>query len=125
MPCNSDYMAANGYEIDCTGDCVVGDEIRFDRAIFSGSWRNPKFAGFEQIIGTIVRDSYGTEKQQHTFTIELKNGETTKIKGRNLYRNGVCRKPWADESKRNAALDEKHNRGDRAREARQIRGEKP
>lgn len=112
------------HTIDCTGDCVVGDEVAFERATFTGSFRNAKFAGFERVIGKIVRDSYGRDKQQHTFTLELaESGELRVIKGRNLYANGVYRKPWADESSRHIAAKEKHQRGDRARKARQIRRE--
>lgn len=117
----STYNGDSEYTLNCTGDCVVGDEIRFDRAKFSGSYRKPKFAGFERVTGKIIRDSYGSEKQQHTFTIELANGSTTRIKGRNLYANSVYRKIWADESQRKNALNEKHTRGDRARKERQIR----
>ena len=109
------------YSIDCTGDAVVGDDVCFERALFGGSFRKPKFLGNETVTGRIVRDSYGSAKQQHTFTIELPNGETTQIKGRNLYRNGCWRQPWADESARAAAIDEKHSRGDDARRARQVR----
>lgn len=109
------------FSICCTGDAVVGDEVRFERAVFGGSFRRPKFAGFELITGKIVRDSYGRDKQQHTFTLELADGATLRIKGRNLYANGVYRRPWADESARQAARDEKHARGDRARAQRDAR----
>jgi hypothetical protein len=109
------------HTINCTGDCVVGDEVAFERATFTGSFRKPKFAGFEMVVGHIVADSYGAEKQQHTFTIEIADGGKTLIKGRNLYKNGVWRKPWADEAARHQAADEKHARGDRARAARQQR----
>lgn len=117
----SDYNGDSEHTICCTGDCVVGDQVSFDRATFSGSYRKPKFAGFERITGTIIRDSYGAAKQQHTFTIELPDGSTTCIKGRNLYANGVWRKPWPNETSRHAALDEKHSRGNCARAARQDR----
>ena len=111
------------YSIDCTGDAVVGDDVCFERAMFGGSFRKPKFLGNETVTGKIVRDSYGSAKQQHTFTIELPNGETTQVKGRNLYRNGCRRKPWADEAARALAIQEKHARGDSARRARELRQE--
>ena len=114
-----EYMES--YSIDCTGDVVVGDEITFERATFTGSWRRPKFAGNETITGKIIRDSYGAAKQQHTFTLELADGSTMTIKGRNIYRNGVKRKPWADESARHDATAEKHQRGDAARRQREVR----
>lgn len=111
----------NDYPIPCTGDCVVGDEVTFERATFTGSWRKPRFAGNETITGKIVKDSYGRDKQQHTFTLELGDGSKLCIKGRNLYRNGTYRKPWADESHRHEATAEKHQRGDRARVQRDQR----
>lgn len=63
---NSIYSGDAEFTINCTGDAVVGDEVRFERATFSGSFRNAKFAGFEMITGKIIRDSYGRDKQQHT-----------------------------------------------------------
>ena len=109
------------FTINCTGNCVVGDFVQFERAVFTGSYRNAKFSHNETVEGEIIRDSYGAEKQQHTFTIQLPNGKTTRIKGRNLYRNGTMRKPWADENERLEALREKHARGDAARAARYSR----
>jgi hypothetical protein len=109
------------YSIEATGDVVRGDEIAFERATFTGSYRRPKFAGNELVVGTVVSDSYGAAKQQHTFTIELENGQKIHIKGRNVYRNGVWRKPWRDESKRDEVADEKHRRGDKARAERDYR----
>lgn len=117
----SEFNGDNEHTIRYTGDAVVGDEVAFERATFTGSFRNAKFAGFERIAGKIIRDSYGAAKQQHTFTIELLGGKTIRIKGRNLYSNGVWRKPWADESLRLAAVAEKHGRGDRARASRRMR----
>jgi hypothetical protein len=109
------------YSIKATGDACVGDEVAFERAIFTGSFRRPKFAGMELVIGKIIADSYGSRKQQHTFTILLQDGRKTFIKGRNLYANGLYRKPWADEKARYAALEEKHARGAAARETREWR----
>jgi len=109
------------YNMDCTGDAVVGDEVRFDRATFSGSYRRPTFDGFELITGKIVKDSYGKERQQHTFTLQLKSGSKIRIKGRNLYKNGLFRKAWAQEEARRDVQSEKHRRGDRARSLRDAR----
>jgi len=95
--------------------------VRFERATFSGSFRNAKFAGFETVTGKIVKDSYGKDKQQHTFTLALEDGSELRIKGRNLYANGTYRKLWADESRRRAAAEEKHARGDSARAIRASR----
>lgn len=74
--------APEDYSIDCTGDCCNGDEIAFFNAGKSD----------ERLYGIIVNDSYGAAKQQHTFTIELLDGEKMMIKGRNLYKMGVLRK---------------------------------
>jgi hypothetical protein len=118
---SSTYKGDNEYHTNCTGDACLGDEVRFERAVFTGSYRAAKFAGYELITGVIVNDSYGAEKQQHTFTLLLPDGSKARIKGRNLYANGLYRKLWADESKRILALNEKHARGDKARNARDIR----
>lgn len=117
----SEYRGDAEYYIDCTGDAVVGDDVRFERATFSGSFRSAKFAGFERITGKIIRDSYGGDKQQHTFTLGLEGGGELRIKGRNLYSNTLYRKPWVNESERLAALAEKHHRGSAARTARNAR----
>lgn len=117
----SNYTGDATYTVRCTGDAVVGDEVRFERATFTGSFRNAKFAGFETVTGKIVKDSYGKDKQQHTFTLALDDGSELRIKGRNLYANGTYRKLWADESRRRAAAEEKHARGDSARAIRASR----
>jgi hypothetical protein len=114
----SSYEGDRTYSICCTGDAVVGDEVRFDRALFGGSWRKPMFVGVELVTGKIIRDNYGVNKQQHTFTLHVggkRTGYEIRIKGRNLYRNGLWRKPWADEAARAAVAKEKHKRGASAR----------
>ncbi len=106
------------FSIDATGDVVTGDHIRFERDMWGGTYRKPKWLGTEVVTGIVVRDSYGTAKQQHTFTIEYypKSGYgQTRIKGRNLYKHGVMRKAWRDESQRDKQADEKHGRGKKAR----------
>ena len=120
----STYSGDDDYHINCTGDCVVGDEVRFERAVFSGSLRRPTFDGFEMVTAKIVKDSYGRAKQQHTFTLETEDGDNIRIKGRNLYRNGVYRKSWEDESARKLSVAEKHQRGDAARTERRQRRER-
>jgi hypothetical protein len=78
----------------------------------------------------VLRESYGGEKQQHTFTLEIlaceghdpiKPGTVTTRKGRNIYRNGTMRAAWPDEAARVTVADEKHIRGDEARSARNLR----
>lgn len=113
----SAYSGDHDYVLNCTGDAVVGDEVRFERATFTGSFRNARFAGFERITAKIAKDSYGAKSQQHTFTLVLTDGEILRIKGRNLYASGLYRKIWPDESARTLVAREKHARGDRAARA--------
>lgn len=111
---------SRAFKVNITGDACVGDIVLFPRKKFSGSYKKPKFEGIELIEGEIIKDSYGADKQQHTFTIKLKDGSETRIKGRNLYDLGL----WAkerDETERQTALDEKHIRGDIARRNREVR----
>jgi len=56
-------------KIDCTGDACVGDYVFFEKAVFTGSYRKPKFSHLKKEEGLIIKDSYGAKKQQHTFTI--------------------------------------------------------
>lgn len=92
------------YNIGCTGNCCTGDEIAFFNAGKTS----------ERIYGKIIAESYGQDKQQHTFTIEVE-GDKMLIKGRNLYKNGVLRKSWKDEKSRKITLEEKYERGNIAR----------
>lgn len=116
--------------IDGTGDIVTGDHIKFTEAVFGGSYKSPKYSGDRTIEAIVTKDSYGQDKQQHTFTMvvvssageeALKPGDTIRRKGRNVYKNGTERLLWKDETQRNAAADEKHSRGDQARAARDQR----
>lgn len=109
------------YPIDCTGDACVGDQVKFERPVYVGKYPRSRFSHMEVIECTIIKDSYGERKQQHTFTIELTDGETMRIKGRNLYKNGTWRKPWTNESEREKMLEDKHARGAMARTAREAR----
>lgn len=120
------------FSIVTTGDVVTGDHIRFEEGVFGGSFKKPKFLGNRTIEGIVIKDSYGADKQQHTFTIEvtassgydpLEVGTKIRRKGRNVYRNGTMRKPWDDESAREDARAEKHERGDIARSLRDWRRE--
>lgn len=123
MPYNTPDYSGDDIYTRPTDDLVLGDEIRFQRATFSGSFRRPKFAGFETITGTVIAESYGADKQQHTFTLDLAAGGKLLIKGRNIYKNGVWRKPRCDagEIARSDAAEDKHARGDKARAARRER----
>jgi len=77
-----------------------------------------------------LRESYGAQKQQHTFTLEvidssgfepLPSGKIILRKGRNIYRHGCRRQLWANEEDREIARDEKHKRGEYARQQRAQR----
>jgi hypothetical protein len=118
--------------IDCTGDVVSGDIISFTESVFGGSHRKPIYLGDRGIIAEVLRDSYGADKQQHTFTLRvissegvdpLAAGTETRRKGRNVYKNGTKRARWNDEAARKTAADEKHRRGDAARAVRTQRQE--
>lgn len=106
---------------DCTGDAITGDYVFFKKAIFIGNYPKSKFSHYENIEGLIIKDSYGKDKQQHTFTIEDNKGNIIRIKGRNLYRNGCERLVWKDENKRDVQLEEKHQRGKEAKEKAELR----
>jgi len=123
-------MDKSKFTIDCTGDVVVGDTILFIETVWGGSYRTPTNQGERIIIAEVVKDSYGEKKQQHTFSLKiidsigvcpLLKGIITRRKGRNVYRNGTNRLPWDCRKARTLALNEKHSRGNVAREARDIR----
>ena len=125
------------FSIPCTGDVVTGDTVLFEETVWppykpQGRFKRKKPCplGSRVVVAYVVSESYGAGKQQHTFTLKiiksegtepLKFGSTTRRKGRNLYREGTSRLPWTDESERKAVADEKHQRGDNAREAREER----
>ena len=116
--------------VDTTGDVVKGDTIKFTEGVFGGSFKRPTYLGDREVVAEVLNDSYGADKQQHTFSLrvlsssgkqQLEAGKKTRRKGRNVYRNGTLRLTWEDEKSRSAALDEKHGRGDAARATRAAR----
>ncbi len=120
----------NEFNTLCTGDVVAGDTIFFSEAVFEGPYRKAKYVGDRKVVAEIIKDSYGKAKQQHTFTLkvlwskgpqELPVGKKIRRKGRVIYRNGTLRQRWENEEAREAALEEKHFRGDMAREQRACR----
>jgi len=124
--------AKDEYSVSATGDVVVGDIIKFNESVFVWSFKKAKYKGERTVEAEVVKDSYGAKTQQHTFTLKiisaqgidaytLPPGKLTTRKGRNLYKKGVNRKPWPDESKRETVADEKHLRGKEARDKRQRR----
>jgi len=120
----------SNFNIHATGDVVTGDTIEFSEGVFGGSFRRPKYIGERKIQAKVIKDSYGLEKQQHTFTLEvikssgedaIVEGKKIRRKGRNVYRNGTMRIAWKDERERKLALNDKHGRGDCARSERELR----
>ncbi|XP_039127637.1 zinc finger CCCH domain-containing protein 62 [Dioscorea cayenensis subsp. rotundata] len=122
----------SSFVIDCTGDVCKGDVVLFRQKIYSKFdkvTRGAKVIGKRIVAGRIVKESYGSAKQQHTFTVEVLWSEGKQalaplfpllVKGRNLYRLKTFRQPWNDEAERAKVLDEKHKRGAAARHVRAI-----
>ncbi|KAG2538282.1 zinc finger CCCH domain-containing protein 62-like isoform X2 [Panicum virgatum] len=120
---------------NCKGDACKGDVVMFEQYIYrrkKGAPREVKgrLCGQRTNAGRIIKESYGTAKQQHTFTIEILWSKGYKpwpplhpllIKGRNLYKDKTMRQPWPDEEERNKVIQEKHERGDLARKSRAAR----
>ncbi|GBG85441.1 hypothetical protein CBR_g40083 [Chara braunii] len=117
----------SSFVIHCKNDVCRGDIIRFVQKVKEGR----RCIGTRLVVGKVVNESYGTEKQQHTFTVEVLWTTSVKgttlplmkqllIKGRVLYRSGVRRQLWEDEQERQRVLDEKHARGGMARSMRQA-----
>ncbi len=109
-----------GYTENITGDAAICDEVVYVRESWGGSYKRPSFEGYIIEKGTIVKESYGAAKQQHTFTIQLDSGKKTMIKGRNLYKVITLAKK-RDVAERESVLEEKHARGDVARVKREYR----
>ncbi|EPS62410.1 hypothetical protein M569_12381 [Genlisea aurea] len=125
----------SSFVINCKGDACTGDVVMFQQDVyeaFNVAYRGASApsCGRRVTAGRIVKDSYGSEKQQHTFTIEVlwSKGEKALdplrlllIKGRNLYRLKTMRQRWKNEEERKKILEEKHARGDAARTLREAR----
>uniref|UniRef100_M4F7T4 SAP domain-containing protein n=1 Tax=Brassica campestris TaxID=3711 RepID=M4F7T4_BRACM len=110
----------SSFPINCKGDVCKGDTVLFTQKV-KGSG---KVMGRRTVAGQVVKESYGTVKQQHTFTIEVLWCEGMQklpplypllVKGRNLYRLMTMRQRWANEDDRVKVLSEKHSRGAAAR----------
>lgn len=126
---------ASSFVWSCKGDACTGDVVLFEQKVYemfniaSRSASGPPL-GTRTVAGRVVKESYGSAKQQHTFTIEVlwSKGERPfpplhpfLIKGRNLYRLKTLRQIWDDEKEREKALLEKHSRGKSARANRDVR----
>ncbi|RZC89950.1 hypothetical protein C5167_029020 [Papaver somniferum] len=126
---------ASSFVYNCKGDACTGDVVMFEQNVYemyniaSRSATGPP-CGTRTVVGRIVKESYGSAKQQHTFTIEVLWSKGVKllpplhpllIKGRNLYKLKTMRQLWADEEMRRKVLLEKHSRGSLARSNRETR----
>lgn len=115
-------MKKEDYTIDCTGNVCQGDEITFEKAVFEGSYPKSTFSYMERRFLKVLKESYGKDKQQHTFTcLDLETDAVVRIKGRNIYRNGCQRKVWENEDDRLKVLEDKYSRGTKARSDRKER----
>ncbi|KAI3894609.1 hypothetical protein MKW92_035425 [Papaver armeniacum] len=125
----------SSFVCDCKGDACTGDVVMFEQNVYemynisSRSSAGPP-CGTRTVVGRVVRDSYGSAKQQHTFTIEVLWSKGVKplpplhpllIKGRNLYKLKTIRQLWEDEEIRQKVLLEKHSRGSLAKSNRKTR----
>ncbi|XP_024026053.1 zinc finger CCCH domain-containing protein 62 [Morus notabilis] len=117
------------FSINCTGDVCKGDVVLFRQKVYE-KLRHGRVLGKRIVVGRVVKESYGTAKQQHTFTVEVFWSRGVKklpplfpllVKGRNLYRMRTFRQCWHDEAERLKVLAEKHRRGDAARSERAMR----
>ncbi|KAL1196554.1 Zinc finger CCCH domain-containing protein 62 [Cardamine amara subsp. amara] len=117
----------SSFAINCKGDVCKGDTVLFTQKVHhkcDKMKRSVKTMGRRTVAGHVVKESYGTAKQQHTFTIEVLWCEGIQklpplypllVKGRFLYRLMTLRQRWANEADRVKVLSEKHSRGAAAR----------
>ncbi|XP_051214913.1 uncharacterized protein [Lolium perenne] len=120
----------SSFSINCKGDVCRGDAVLFKQKVHEKSGkRHSKCIGKRIVAGKVIKESYGKEKQQHTFTIQvfwskgvgkLPPLNLLLVKGRNLYRMMTFRQSWTNEEDRSKALEEKHGRGDAARRVRAL-----
>ncbi|KAJ8764446.1 hypothetical protein K2173_006186 [Erythroxylum novogranatense] len=120
----------SSFVVNCKGDVCKGDVVLFTQKVRS---RSGKILGTRTVAGRVVKESYGSAKQQHTFTVEVLWSRGIKklpplfpllVKGRNLYRLRTFRQRWSNEAERVKVLAEKHQRGTAARLVRALRKSK-
>jgi hypothetical protein len=77
---------------------VKGSVLTLDLPVFTGSFRNAKLSHHARVKVVVLKESYGKQAGQHTFTtnilesddpINFKVGSNLIRKGRNLYPNLV------------------------------------
>jgi hypothetical protein len=115
----SDRELAAAAGLPIAKNIVIGDRILWVEAIFSGSFRNAKFEGFSAFEGVIEKESYGSEKAQHTFTVRLADGTTKRKKGRTIFKHACL---LVEKAAERAELQaEKNVRGTVAKKAALLR----
>ncbi|XP_050204639.1 zinc finger CCCH domain-containing protein 62 isoform X2 [Mercurialis annua] len=138
----------SSFVINCTGDVCNGDVVLFTQKVykkFDKVIRHGNLLGKRTVAGRVVNESYGSAKQQHTFThavdhlviviykVEVLWSKGAKklpplypllVKGRNLYRLKTFRQRWNNEAERQEVLAEKHKRGTAARLVRAMKKSK-
>uniref|UniRef100_A0A0A9DGA6 DUF7699 domain-containing protein n=1 Tax=Arundo donax TaxID=35708 RepID=A0A0A9DGA6_ARUDO len=98
------FCPRSSFCINCKGDVCRGDAVLFKQKVYEKSGkRHAKCIGKRIVAGKVIKESYGQEKQQHTFTIQvfwskgvgkLSPLHLLLVKGRNLYRMMTFRQPW-------------------------------
>ncbi|KAH8508473.1 hypothetical protein H0E87_010550 [Populus deltoides] len=112
----------SSFLINCRGDVCKGDVVMFVQKVYSKFnkvTRHGKILGRRTVAGRVVKESYGSAKQQHTFTVEVLWSKGVKklppfspllVKGRNIYKLRTFRQCWINEAERQKVLAEKHKR---------------
>ncbi|KAM0857833.1 hypothetical protein ACQ4PT_048203 [Festuca glaucescens] len=67
---------ASSFVLNCKGDACKGDVVVFEQNIYRRKKGDPRgvksrLCGQRTNAGRIIKESYGTAKQQHTFTVEI------------------------------------------------------
>jgi hypothetical protein len=93
-------LDVHSLSIDCTGDVLAGDVIRFTDIIWGGSRTRPVRTGERLIVARVLGQSTAGVRKHHVFTMEvlhssgltpIEPGKTIVRKSRNVYRNGAYR----------------------------------
>lgn len=104
--------------IECTGPLVVGDVVRFSESV----WRNKKRIGSRVVTAQILDPAVDDVGEQwpkaaagdgwvYCLTLCAEGdhvgdfGHQFRRQERNVFRNGLVRRPWSDESARMALVE--------------------
>lgn len=98
-----------GFPIDCTGDLVEGDVIRFEEVVYEDVDGKPEPVGIRIIVAQVVREDYDLENRRFLFWLRIifcegadsyPVGLEIERQARSLYRKNPTRRPWSDEGAR-------------------------